>query len=309
VDAPVLLNTMDCVLLSPTCTLPKLRLVGLALRVPGAAVPVPDNATTTLEFVASLVTVKVPLVAPADAGAKTTLNVLLVPAAKVSGRVRPFKLKPVPVAEAWVMVIVDPPELVKVSCSVLLEPVCTEPKLRLDGLVPRVPGVAVPVPDSGTLKAEPVASLAMVKVPLAAPADAGAKTTLNVALVPAAIVSGRVRPFKLKPVPVAEAWVMVTVDPPELVNVSCSVLLEPVCTEPKLRLELLGERVPGVTPVPESAMARAPLEASLVMERVPLALPAAAGLKTTLKEAVLPAEMARGRLIPFKLNPDPLRLA
>ena len=99
-DPPVLLNAADLELVSPTCTLPKLRLVGLAPRTPGADVPVPDKDTVRLGFVASLVTVRLPLALLADGGAKVTLNDLLVPAANVKGRLRPLMLKPVPLTVA-----------------------------------------------------------------------------------------------------------------------------------------------------------------------------------------------------------------
>ena len=90
-DPPVLLNTSDLVLVLPTCTLPKLRLVGLALMVPcdGA---VPERETVSDGFDASLVTVSVPVGLPAAVGANTTLNDLLAPAARVNGTVTPLTL-------------------------------------------------------------------------------------------------------------------------------------------------------------------------------------------------------------------------
>ncbi len=76
-------------------TVPNVR-----LGVPAASVPavtaVPDTGTVRLGFEASLVTVNVPLGVPADCGAKTALNDLLAPAAKVNGTVTPLRLKPVP---------------------------------------------------------------------------------------------------------------------------------------------------------------------------------------------------------------------
>ena len=86
-----MLNTSDFVLLLPTCTLPKLRLVGFAEIVP-SAVAVPDKETVSNGFDALLVTVSVPVGLPAVVGANTTLNDLLAPAAKVNGKVKPFRL-------------------------------------------------------------------------------------------------------------------------------------------------------------------------------------------------------------------------
>jgi hypothetical protein len=304
VDAPVLLNTIDFVLLSPTCTLPKLRLAGLALRVPGAAVPVPDSGTLKLGLVASLVMVKAPLALPTDAGAKTTLNVLVAPAAKVRGRVRPFTLKLVPVAEAWLMVTLDPPEFVKVSCNVLLEPVCTEPKPRLELLGESVPGVT-PVPESVMASAPLEASLVMERLPLALPPEAGLKTTLKDAVLPAAIAKGRFRPLKLNPVPLRVAWVTVTSEPPVFDSVSEIVWLFPTTTLPKLRLELLAASDPGVVAVPESGTVNEELEAVLVMVRLLLVFPPDAGPNTTLKEMLLPASTVAGKDRPVTVNPVP----
>jgi hypothetical protein len=55
------------------------------------------------------------------------------------------------------------------------------PKLRLDGFAVRVPGV-VPVPDRGMLSVGLEALLVMERLPLATPADCGAKTTLKLGL-------------------------------------------------------------------------------------------------------------------------------
>ena len=91
VDPPVLLSTSDLVLLFPTCTLPKLRLVGLALIVP-CETAVPERETVNDGFEASLVTVSVPVGLPEVVGANTTLNDLLAPAARVNGTVTPLTL-------------------------------------------------------------------------------------------------------------------------------------------------------------------------------------------------------------------------
>ena len=108
------LSTCDFVLLLPTCTLPKVKLVGLALRVPGA-VAVPESETLKLGLEALLVMMRLPVGVPAVVGANTTLNDLLAPAARVRGNVRPLTLNPVPVAVACEIVTLDPPLLVTVS--------------------------------------------------------------------------------------------------------------------------------------------------------------------------------------------------
>ena len=80
------------------------------------------------------VMVTLPLAAPAVVGANFTENDVLWPAVKVTGRVRPLKLNPVPVALAAEMVMVVPPVLVKVPGKLVLLPSCTLPKARLVGL-------------------------------------------------------------------------------------------------------------------------------------------------------------------------------
>ena len=76
------------------------------------------------------------------------------------------------------------------------------------------------MPTSGMLKFGLEALLAMARLPLAAPPDWGVKVTLKVVLWPAANATGRDRPVRVKPVPDRLAWVMVTLEPPELVSVS-----------------------------------------------------------------------------------------
>lgn len=75
--------------LLPTVTFPKLRLVGLDVRKPGAT-PVPDRLTVSGEFEASDVMVTLPLAAPAAWGENDTLNVVLCEAASVKGVVMPL---------------------------------------------------------------------------------------------------------------------------------------------------------------------------------------------------------------------------
>ncbi len=76
------------------------------------------------------------------------------------------------------------------------------------------------MPDSGTLSVGFDALLVMARLPLILPLDAGANTTLKVAVCPAPSVSGKFSPLTLKPAPVGVACEMVTLDPPEFVNVS-----------------------------------------------------------------------------------------
>jgi len=97
------------------------------------------------------------------------------------------------------------------------------PKLRLDGFAASAPPVT-PVPDKGILSVGLEALLVRERVPLAAPADCGAKTTLKFELLwPGAKVKGRFKPFTVNPEPVTAACVMLTLEPPELVRVAARV--------------------------------------------------------------------------------------
>jgi|SRR5271163_1687742 len=75
-EPPVFVTVSDSVVLTPTCTLPKLRLVGFEPRVP-AVTPVPDNGIVNVGFEPFEVTVTLPLTAVADVGSNETLKLVL----------------------------------------------------------------------------------------------------------------------------------------------------------------------------------------------------------------------------------------
>jgi hypothetical protein len=95
-DPPVFVMVSDSDPMLPAFTLPKLRLVGLALKVPGAT-PIPDTGMVSVGLVAVEVTVRFPLMAPAAVGANLTVSVALCPPLSVNGVVIPLTLMPVPV--------------------------------------------------------------------------------------------------------------------------------------------------------------------------------------------------------------------
>ena len=74
-----------------------------------------------------------------------------------------------------------PPVLVMVSETDCLLPTVTLPKSMVVGFAPNVPGVT-PEPDNGIVRVGFDAFEVMVRLPLALPADDGAKETLKVAL-------------------------------------------------------------------------------------------------------------------------------
>jgi hypothetical protein len=75
-DPPVLVMVSESDPVLPTFTLPKLRLVGLALRAPGDT-PVPDTLMVRLGLEALDVMVTVPVAFPLAFGVNVTVNVLL----------------------------------------------------------------------------------------------------------------------------------------------------------------------------------------------------------------------------------------
>lgn len=91
-ELPVLVSVTFWELELPALTFPKLKLVGLALSVIVDATPVPLKAIVAGEPGALLVMVTVPFKLPAVVGANTALKVVLAPAAKVVGVVRPFRV-------------------------------------------------------------------------------------------------------------------------------------------------------------------------------------------------------------------------
>lgn len=179
----------------------------------------PDSGTERVPLLAFEVIVNVPLAAPAAVGAKMALNVVDCPALRVSGKFGPVKLNPLPDAAALDTLTAAPPVFVTVTGTVLLLPRATLPKLVLVGFAVTAPG-ASPVPESGRLSGDPVASDTIASAPVAAPAAVGAKPTLKVTLWFAASVTGTESPLTEKPAPLALAREMVTEVPPVLVKVS-----------------------------------------------------------------------------------------
>jgi hypothetical protein len=119
-EPPVLVSVLDKLVLLPTWTLPKARLVGLAVSVP-CVTPVPDSAMLKLGFEAFEAMLTLPLAAPLVVGEKSTVNDVLWPAVNVKGKDRPLRLNPVPLVAAEI-VTVDPPVLVSVSGKLVLLP-------------------------------------------------------------------------------------------------------------------------------------------------------------------------------------------
>jgi hypothetical protein len=75
-EPPELVSVSDRVALFPTCTLPKLRLDGLPVRLP-AVMPVPDSGTVRFPFDPLLIMVRFPLLVPVELGVKVMVKEVL----------------------------------------------------------------------------------------------------------------------------------------------------------------------------------------------------------------------------------------
>jgi len=148
--------------------------------------------------------------------------------------------------------------------------------------------------------------LVNVSVALAAPDTSGLKVTVNEALCPAGMVTGRARPPTLNTELFELAAVTVTFAP-LAVRLPDAVPLVPTTTLPKARVVGVTESCPAaVAPVPDSGIVSVGLEAFEVMVTLPLALVADCGANVTVKLALCPALSVSGAVIPFRLNPVPL---
>src|SRR5438094_679712 len=108
---------------------------------------------------------------------------------------------------------------------------------------------------------------------------------MKLSISPTPSVIGTLIPVSVNPLGIF-ACELLTVDPPELVSVSCSVCVLPTCTFPKLKLAGLATSDPAVTPFPERGTLSVEFEASLTTDRLPLAEPPDCGLNFTLKLAL-----------------------
>lgn len=108
-DPPLFVSDSGRICEFPTCTLLKLRLVGLALRTPGELDPVPESGTVSVPLFAFEVIVSDPLTSLADWGANVTVAVALWPGGTVAGNAMPLQLNPAPVAAICEIVTAVPP--------------------------------------------------------------------------------------------------------------------------------------------------------------------------------------------------------
>jgi hypothetical protein len=269
-ELPLFVSVVLSELLLPTFTLPKLSVVGLALRTEVAVVPVPLRLIAVGDPGTFVLNEMLPVTLPAEAGAKTALKVMLLFGVSVCA-VNPVTLKPVPVAVSDETTKFTVPVFLMVIVCELFVPSATLPKLTLDG-VTDIAGLA-PVPVRAIAVGDVGRFVDTEMLPETAPGDVGANTALNVMLLFGVSVCA-VKPVTLNPVPVTLSEETTKFALPVFFRVIACVPLVPSATLPKVTLDGVAEipaAVPAPAPVPLNTIVRVGLEALLVTTRLPVA--------------------------------------
>lgn len=156
--------------------------------------PFPETAITVFapcEFD----TVMFPVTFSEALGLNVTFIDVFCPAARVIGVVIPLTLKSLALTLTCEIVTLVFPLLEIVTLFDVELPAFTFVKLKLAGLADSVTDAAVPVPFRDKTFGEFGALLARLTVPARLPATVGANNTLNVVLLPEAIVAGVAKPL------------------------------------------------------------------------------------------------------------------
>jgi hypothetical protein len=185
----------------PIATPVKLRLVGFAASAPTVA-PEPESGMLSDGFDALLTIRILPVTLPAAPGLNVTVKLAVCPGCIVSPGLSPAAPKPVPVVVVVEITAAAVPPFVSVMVCDCDAPTSTFPKLALAGFAASDPE-AKPDPVSVIVAVGIVPENTML--PFAVPADCGAKVGVKPAVCPGAKVKGKLKPLRLKPVPVATA--------------------------------------------------------------------------------------------------------
>src|SRR5215831_12217882 len=107
------------------------------------AVPLPDRITEMFAVTALLVMATVPVAFPAALGLKSMVSVRLCPGARLAGNVTPVMLNAWPDTVTWEtsIVAVWAAPFERVSDMDLVLPTCTLPKVMVEALTDKLPGV------------------------------------------------------------------------------------------------------------------------------------------------------------------------
>jgi hypothetical protein len=112
-------------------TFPKVRLVGLMLRVNVAAIPVPLSVTFVGEVGALLTIEMLPEAAPTSVGRNPIEMFAVFPAFTFNGSVKPLALNAAPVGLICVIVSVAVPEFVMIKVCEVSTPTTSFPKFMV----------------------------------------------------------------------------------------------------------------------------------------------------------------------------------
>lgn len=246
-EFPVFVSVELSVLLLPSVTVLKFKLVGLTPSEACAAEPVPLTPMTNGDGTPFVTIVIEPLTAEVEVGANTALNVILEFGAIVVDVDNPVKLTPVPLAANCENVRAALPLfLIVIGCEFVF-PTTTFPKFTLDALADT--NACMPTPLSEIGDGALSVLLAMETDPVTAPGPAGANCTVTGIVFPGARVAGVDSPFNVKPAPEIVAALIVTLLVPLFVRVTFSVFDCPTDTSGKTSDP--GETFsPGRAPVP-----------------------------------------------------------
>jgi hypothetical protein len=300
---PELVNVILCAALLPVATVPKLRLVVLAVNLPaGAAVPVPVNPITSAGPLPLLAIVIVPVALPILAGANFTASVAVCDGFNVAGTATPLALNPVPAATTLEIFTAALPVFVNVTFCEALLPEATFPKPTFVGLALNCPSAAVvPFPVSVTLVVGVVGSLLVIAIPpVALPVAVGENVTDAEIDWPALTVRGVAIPLIPNSAPFTLISEITKSAVPPLLTTRFVVPLDPTDTVPKsIEVELrdtCGAAV-AVT-VPERFTTVGAVPASPCTLIVPLTVPAFVPLIQTVMFELWPAAIVAGSVIP-----------
>lgn len=228
---PVFFTVIVCELFVPSTTLPKVTLEGV-IDMAGSA-PLPLSGIAVGEAGRFVETEMLPETAPADAGAKTALKLMLLPGVSVSA-VKLTTLNPVPVTLSDETTKLALPVFLKVIACVEPVPSATVPKLTLEGVTDMAG--CVPVPVRAIAVGEFGRFVETKMLPETAPAVVGEKTALNV-IVPLAVSVCATKPVTLKPVPVTLSDETTRFAVPVFFSVISCVPVAPSATLPKATLD------------------------------------------------------------------------
>lgn len=270
--------------------------------------PVPLRLTTAdAPLEALLPMVKVPVAGMPAAGANCTISVIPSKGFKVTGRVAPDTVKPVPLIIAELILNGAVPVEVSVTGSIASEPSFTVPKLKLFGFT--VSCGAMPLQVKATATALCLnALLLIVTLPFTEFAAFGANVTFSLTVCRGFNVSGKVAPDTASPAPLIDGKVMVNGPVPVDVTVIDNDAVDPTGTLPKFRL--IGLTVSSGLVAATPVLARwitvfLCLSALLMIVSAPVAALAIGGAAVTFSVIVCLGFSVSGKVAPDTENAVP----